>query len=537
MYYYYRMTTPREAKKKPERLLAQKVRVHLNNRQERWMAAHCAARRIAYNFAVDVLSQQKSAGQCFVAACKNTPTLYSSRIDGIVQPALDPWAQQLFTETGKRKFPDSVTVSKIWTEWRDSLRPWMKAEGLDLDAISSSAFYGGYKAALKNWKRANYAPDHRPTFQSKKRGLSITFRGRELKKTGKKTGNPAFDLPRKMGRFRIGCQLRCDGEIRSVTFSKESNGKWYAAFLMDATKMPVPEQAPAGTAVGVDVGVKNFVAMSDGTLLPPAMDFNREHAKLARLQRVLSRMQGPVKSQRKASNNWKKQNARVNRQEHKIASKRRDYIERQTAILARNFQIVAIEDLKVKNMTKSAKGTADEPGKNVAAKAGLNRAILQGGFGMFRTRLEAKVAARKGEVRAVNPAHTSQTCNACGHVAKANRPEQAEFKCVACGHEDHADLNAAKNILFRALTSAEPVEPSPPDDVNDSGQQGTSSPVSLPTEPVGVLAQEAVAQDASCRTHRCDGKSIHSDNQRLAIRRKKKVNAPNQLDFFYSSTG
>ena len=67
MYYYYRMTTPREAKKKPERLLAQKVRVHLNNRQERWMAAHCAARRIAYNFAVDVLSQQKSAGQCFVA--------------------------------------------------------------------------------------------------------------------------------------------------------------------------------------------------------------------------------------------------------------------------------------------------------------------------------------------------------------------------------------------------------------------------------------------------------------------------------------
>lgn len=533
MYYYYRMTTPREAKKKPERLLAQKVRVHLNNRQERWIAANCAARRIAYNFAVDVFSQQKSAGQCFVAACKNSPTLYSSRIDGIVQPAQDPWGQQLFTETGKRKFPDSMTVSKIWTGWRDALRPWMKAEGLNLDAISVSAFYGGYKAALNNWKKANYAPGHRPTFQSKKRGLSITFRGRTIEQTGE----TAFELPCKMGTIRIGCPLRCDGQIRAVTFSKESNGKWYAAFLLDATGTPTPKPAPAGTAVGVDVGVKNFVAMSDGTLLPPAMDFDREHAKLARLQRVLSRMQGPVKGQRKASNNWKKQSALVNRQSHKIASKRRDYIERHTAKLARNFQIVAIEDLELKNMTRSAKGTADDPGKNVAAKSGLNRAILQGGLGLFRTRLEAKVAARKGEVRAVNPAHTSQTCNACGHVAKANRPEQAEFKCVACGHEDHADLNAAKNILFRALTGAEPAEPSPPDDANESGQQGTSTPASLPTEPVTALAQEAVTQDAPRRTPRSEGKFVCLDSQRLAIRRKKRVNAQNQLDFFYASTG
>lgn len=529
MYYYYRMTTPREAKKKPERLLAQKVRVHLNNKQERWIAANCAARRIAYNFAVDWLRRPLVEYEaCIEEAAADFPAKFSSRIDGAVQPA--------FLDFKRVKFPRYEEVAKAWPSFRDSKYPWMKAEGLDMDAISVSAFYGGYKAAMNQWKLAGYRPDKRPTFQSKSRALTIAFRGRTIDQPGE----TAFELPRKRGTVRIGCPLRSDGQIRSVTFSKESNGKWYAAFLMDATGMPTPKPAPAGTAVGVDVGVKNFVAMSDGTLLPPAMDFNREHAKLARLQRVLSRMQGPVKGQRKASNNWKKQRARVNRQSHKIASKRRDYIERQTAILARNFQIVAIEDLKLKNMTKAAKGTADEPGKNVAAKAGLNRAILQGGFGMFRTRLEAKVAARKGEVRAVNPAHTSQTCNACGHVAKANRPEQAEFKCVACGHEDHADLNAAKNILFRALTGAEPEEPSPPDDVNDSGQQGTSSPVSLPTEPVGVLAQEAVAQDASCRTPRREGEAVYTkrmDNQRLAIRRKKRVNAPNQLDFFYSSTG
>lgn len=151
--------------------------------------------------------------------------------------------------------------------------------------------------------------------------------------------------------------------------------------------------------------------------------------------------------------------------------------------------------------------------------------------------IAANCAARKGEVRAVNPRHTSQTCNACGHVAKANRPEQAEFKCVACGHEDHADINAAKNILFRALTGAEPSEPSPSDDANESEQQGTSTPESLPTEPVTALAQEAVAQDAPSRTPRSEGEFVCLDSQWLATRRKKRVNAQNQLDFFYASTG
>lgn len=506
--------------------MAQKVRVHLNNKQERWIAANCAARRIAYNFAVDWLRRPLVEYEaCIEEAAADFPAKFSSRIDGAVQPA--------FLDFKKVRFPRYEEVSKAWPSFRDSKYPWMKAEGLDMDAISVSAFYSGYKAAMNQWKLAGYRPDKRPTFQSKSRALTITFRGRTIEQTGE----TAFELPRNRGAVRIGCPLRCDGEIRAVTFSKESNGKWYAAFLLDATGTPTPKQAPAGTAVGVDVGVKQFVAMSDGTLIPPAMDFDREHANLARMQRVLARMQGPVKGQRKASNNWKKQSAQVNRQSHKIASKRRDYIERHTAKLARNFQIIAIEDLKLKNMTKAAKGTVDAPGKNVAAKSGLNRAILQGGLGMFRTRLEAKVGARKGEVRAVNPRYTSQTCNACGHVAKANRPEQAEFKCVACGHEDHADINAAKNILFRALTGVEPSEPSPSDDANESEQQGTSTPESLPTGPVGVLAQEAVAQDAPGRTPRSEGEIVCLDSQRLAIRRKKRVNSQNQLDFFFASTG
>ena len=104
-------------------------------------------------------------------------------------------------------------------------------------------------------------------------------------------------------------------------------------------------------------------------------------------------------------------------------------------------------------MTRSAKGDAETPGKNVKAKSGLNRSMLNGAFGMFRTRLEAKVGARNGVVIAVNPAYTSQTCVECGHVAKENRPDQATFKCVECGHEANADVNAARNILLQALIS------------------------------------------------------------------------------------
>lgn len=507
------------------KLLAQKVRVHLNDRQAGWVKDNCIARRLAYNFAIEQFQRRLMTYEgCMEEADANAPSKFHSRIDGAVQPA--------FVDFKKVPFPSYQTISKAWPRFRDSRYPWMKERKLDMDAISVSAFYSGYRLALNGWKQAGYRPDKRPTFQGRGRDLSITFRGRTIEKTGA----TAFDLPRGMGSVRIGCPLRVTGEIRSVTLSLASNGKWYAAFLLDATGMPDPAPAPDGTAIGVDVGVKQFIATSDGDLMPPAMDFDREHAKLARMQRALSRMQGPVRSQRKASKNWLKQSARVNRQSFKIACKRHHYIELATKRLASENQIVAIENLKVANMTKSAKGTAEAPGANVAAKSGLNRAILQGGFGMFRTRLEAKVAARNGEVRAVNPAYTSQTCNACGHVAKENRPDQATFKCVACGHEDHADTNAAKNILFRALTGVEPVEPSPSDDVKGPDHQGTSTPASLPTEPVAALAQEAVAQDAPSRTPLCEGVANYLDSQRLAIRRRKRVNVVNQLDFFFAST-
>lgn len=122
--------------------------------------------------------------------------------------------------------------------------------------------------------------------------------------------------------------------------------------------------------------------------------------------------------------------------------RRKDWVEKTTTALARDHDLIAVEDLNVRGMTRSAKGTID------AQKAGLNRAILANGWGALVRRLEYKAP---GRVVKINPAYTSQTCHACGHRAPENRESQAVFRCVACGHQVNADVNAARNIRDTAV--------------------------------------------------------------------------------------
>ena len=130
-----------------------------------------------------------------------------------------------------------------------------------------------------------------------------------------------------------------------------------------------------------------------------------------------------------------------------IANIRRDYLHKVTTTISKYHAMIVIEDLKVSSMSRSAAGTVDEPGRNVAAKSGLNRSILDQGWYEMRRQLEYKQRWRGGEVLAVNPANTSQKCACCGHTAKENRQSQAVFVCVACGYEANADVNGACNIL------------------------------------------------------------------------------------------
>ena len=140
---------------------------------------------------------------------------------------------------------------------------------------------------------------------------------------------------------------------------------------------------------------------------------------------------------------------------------RLDFLHKTSTAISETQAIVYAEDLKIRNMTRSARGTKESPGKNVRQKSGLNRAILAQGWGLFRTLLEYKLAKSGGRLVRVAPHNTSLTCSDCGHISSENRKTQADFCCVACGFSLNADINAAINILRagRARSACLPGQP------------------------------------------------------------------------------
>jgi putative transposase len=229
------------------------------------------------------------------------------------------------------------------------------------------------------------------------------------------------------------------GQAKSITVRREGK-HWYVSVLCERE---VPEPKPnLGPAVGLDLGVVQAITLSTGEAWAIQGRTRSEERRLARLQRSLGR-------KRKGSRNRGKARARLAELHLRIARRRRDAIHKATTKLAKNHGLIVIEDLRVKAMTASARGTLEAPGTNVSAKAGLNRAMLDVAFGEIRRQLEYKCGWYGSALLAVNPAHTSQRCSHCGHMEARNRPSQATFRCLSCGHGAHADVNAARNILAR----------------------------------------------------------------------------------------
>ncbi len=231
------------------------------------------------------------------------------------------------------------------------------------------------------------------------------------------------------------------GKIKTVTVSLEAY-RYHAAILID-DGIETVEPSHNGQTVGLDMGVAAVVADSEGVIVDP-IDFERELLKLRKCHQRLSRKQKGSKNRQKAKMRLSKQNLR-------IANMRKDFLHKLSTRYSEN-QVVVVEELNVKNMTKSAKGTEEKPGRNIRAKSDLNRSILKNGWGMFFEMLNYKTARRGGRLVKVPPEHTSQACNVCGHVSKENRKSQSHFKCGACGHTANADVNAAKNIRDRGMT-------------------------------------------------------------------------------------
>ena len=232
-----------------------------------------------------------------------------------------------------------------------------------------------------------------------------------------------------------------EGTAKNITVSRNCS-KWYVSVQVE---IEVPEpKCSSKNVVGIDVGIAKFATMSNGEMIEPLNSFKKHEKRLAFLQRGLGRKQ-------KFSNNWKKHKEKISKLHFKIANVRKDFLHKTTNKISKNHAVVVMEDLKVKNMSKSARGTKKNPGRNIKAKSGLNRSILDQGWFEFRRQLEYKLKWRGGHLELVDPKHTSQKCCRCGHTESENRTIQAKFECKNCGHWENADINAAKNILAAGL--------------------------------------------------------------------------------------
>ncbi|MEX0387390.1 RNA-guided endonuclease InsQ/TnpB family protein [Spiribacter onubensis] len=290
--------------------------------------------------------------------------------------------------------------------------------------------------ALKDLERAygNFFAKRAAFPRFKRKGRHDAFRYPQGVKLDE--SNSRIFLP-KLGWVRYRNSRKVMGAIKNVTVSA-CGGKWFVS-IQTEREVETPRH-PASGVVGVDMGVANLATLSTGEVIAPANALKKHQRQLARAQRAMNR-------KNKFSRNWTKAKARVQKIHIRIGNARRDHLHKLTTALSKNHAAVVVEDLQVRNMTRSTSGTVYQPGRNVRAKAGLNRAILDQGWHEFCRQLEYKQAWRGGMVVAVPPQYTSQQCSVCGHVEAANRPTQSRFECVACGHTAHADVNAARNIL------------------------------------------------------------------------------------------
>ncbi len=230
------------------------------------------------------------------------------------------------------------------------------------------------------------------------------------------------------------------GTVKNVTVSL-SGDHWYVSVQTEREiEDPVDLSAnPDALELGGDLGVINALVLSDGTVYDLPRMTDKEKRREAALSKKVSR-------KKKGSKNRLRAQRKLRQFKAKIVRRRKDAKHKMTTEVVRRCDILYLEDLKLKNMTASARGTVEQPGSNIAQKAGLNRSILDVSPGETRLQFEYKMRRKGGAILLVNPALTSQRCAECGHNDAANRPDRDTFVCVSCGHAACADANASSNI-------------------------------------------------------------------------------------------
>jgi putative transposase len=240
-----------------------------------------------------------------------------------------------------------------------------------------------------------------------------------------------------IGQLKVHAHRRVEGVVKTITLKREGR-RWYIVLSCD--QVPAKPLPAAGRDVGVDLGIARFLTTSDGEVEPNPRFAPTSAAELAAAQQALARKQ-------RASQNRRRAKAKVAEVHRRVRARRNDFHHKTARRLVETCDTIAFEDLNVANMSRSAAGTVDAPGTNVAAKRGLNRSILDAGWAQFVDILAAKAEEAGRRVVFVDPRHTSINCHRCGQ--RCTRPEQATVVCPRCGPCD-ADLNGARNVATRA---------------------------------------------------------------------------------------
>jgi putative transposase len=356
--------------------------------QEAVLRAHCAHARFVWNLAVEQHSH---------------------------------WRSGRMSAPGYLEQCRQLTQARAQHSWLAAGSQMVQQQALRDFAQAMTAFFDPANPARRpSWRKAGRNEGFR----------IVAVKSEQVRRLSRNTGE--VWVP-KAGWVRFRWSRTVAQGAKSYRVTLDQAGRWHIAFA----NVPDPIPAPGnGKVVGIDRGVAVSAALSTGEMASVSGLTTRERRRMRRLERRLARA-------RNGSNRRGRVRLAIGRLRAREADRRKDWAEKTSTNIAERFDVIRIGNLKIRNMTRSAKGTARNPGRNVRGKAGLNREILRSGWGLLVRRLEEKAP---GRVEKINPAYTSQRCSACGHVDAQSRESQAHFVCTACGFVGHADVDAARNI-------------------------------------------------------------------------------------------
>lgn len=410
-------------------MIGYKTRISPNNKQKSVLQHWCNARRYAYNYALGLT----------LIEMENLPEGEKWNLNRIND--YDKMFNQGKTAFGSIKKTKSGTVNGSGTH------TWIAG-------VPSSVTQQAIKYDLKSgWQRCFKKLGGRPKFKSKYGEQHFKLSNGDLKC---KNVLEKHITHRKLGSIKLGQKvpnsIRNNGRVMNTTFSLKT-GVWWVSFIYEVPSHIYYSIKQGKTkCIGIDLGVKHQATIYDSG---SDKSWHSEYPKdrLKSLNNKIRCKQRLMSKLKRGSRKYNKIKAQIAKTSNKMALVRKDSCHKLSKELTTTAHTIAMEDLNISNMTRSSKSDSENHGKMVKQKSGLNREILNMSLHELKTQLQYKSERYGSYLLLVDPKYTSQTCSSCGFKSKDNRKTQASFECLQCGHKENADVNAAKNILNKALTS------------------------------------------------------------------------------------